>query len=708
MERPEGKGETPLNPGVSSATQVSPDGVPVLLANRPDNFLGGKIRKFAALWATYSSDPQYIKFVMGNFIEFVDSPPLCSGPRTLRLGHLEQAALDCTIKEFIEFGIVEQCAPTSGPAFYSNYFPVMKPDGSARFILNLEQFNLSIQYRKFKMDSMKEVIQLIFPNCFFAKVDFKHAYYSVHVQPQDRDWFRFLWCGLHFRFTCLPQGFTSAPRVFSKLLKPIFSHFRSLGIICLCYLDDCIFLASSAEALRLDLDYVIGILDSLGLTISVSKCCLAPSRRIEFLGFNLDSVSMTVQLTEGKRQRIQEFGSQLVSEVTVSIRRLSSFIGSVVAADHGVPRAPLKYKYLEVLKNRALVACKGNFDGSVTLDPKALGLVGWWVENVHRLSRLIVVPQVGFELVTDAATSLGWGAHVGTSGTYGHWSVVEKDSHCNVLELQAILYGLQSLCGDAAGSHVRIRSDNTTAVACVNRCGSIKESLLDLCVQIFDWAEEREIYLSAAHVKGSDNVEADRLSRIENVDTEWSISQPLFDRLCVIFGRPSVDLFASRINYKLACFLSWHPDPSAVATDAFAFSWSDFYGYAFPPFSVLGRVIQKIIRDRATVLLIMPLWPSRPWFPLALQLLIANPLILSKGSLYLPQDPARRHRLDSSLALGVLMLSGNPSRQGAFRRQLRSSSFSPGGVGPRPSIGHISRGGVSFVSDGKSVCFTPL
>ena len=64
----------------------------------------------------------------------------------------------------------------------------MKPDGSARFILNLEQFNLSIQYHKFKMDTMKEVIQLIFPNCFFAKVDFKHAYYSVYVRPQDCDW----------------------------------------------------------------------------------------------------------------------------------------------------------------------------------------------------------------------------------------------------------------------------------------------------------------------------------------------------------------------------------------------------------------------------------------------------------------------------------------------------------------------------------------
>ena len=417
---------------------------------------------------------------------------------------------------------------------------------------------------------------------------------------------------------------------------------------------------------------------------------------------------MTVCLTESKKQKIQDLGKSLVSRGVVSIRELSSFIGSVVASDHGVPRAPLKYKYLEVLKNRALGACKGDFDGSVTLDQQALGLIRWWIDNVHHLSRSLVIPDISRELVTDAATSLGWGAHVGDRGTYGHWDIAEKDSHCNVLELQAILFGLKSLCGDLVRAHIRIRSDNMTAVACVNRCGSIKESLLGICVEIFAWAEERDIYLSAAHVKGSDNVEADRLSRIESIDTEWSISQPLFDRLCSAFGSPSVDLFASRINHKLPCYVSWRPDPSADATDAFMFSWGSLFGYAFPPFSLLGRVIQKIFSDEATILLIMPLWPSKAWFPLALQLLIADPCILSRDSLYLPQDPERKHRLGSSLAMGALLVSGNPSRREEYRRKLQTSSFEPGGRGPRPNIGRILRSGVSFVSDGKLIFFTPL
>ena len=73
------------------------------------------------------------------------------------------------------------------------------------------------------------VIQLIFPDCFLLQLILKLASYSVHVPLLDHDWFRFLWCVLHLRFTCLPQGFTSAPWVLSVLLKPGFFPLPFLG-----------------------------------------------------------------------------------------------------------------------------------------------------------------------------------------------------------------------------------------------------------------------------------------------------------------------------------------------------------------------------------------------------------------------------------------------------------------------------------------------
>lgn len=69
------------------------------------------------------------------------------------------------------------------------------------------------------------------------------------------------------------------------------------------------------------------------------------------------------------------------------------------------------------------------------------------------------------ELHTDASLT-GWGATFG-----GHW-VQEDLNHINCLELKAILLGLQSVCGNCRNKHKHLHSNNTTAVACTDRCGS--------------------------------------------------------------------------------------------------------------------------------------------------------------------------------------------------------------------------------------------
>ena len=60
-----------------------------------------------------------------------------------------------------------------------------------------------------------------------------------------------------------------------------------------------------------------------------------------------------------------------------------------------------------------------------------------------------------------------------------------------------------------------------------------------------------------------------------------------------------MDLFASRLNTKLPTFVSWHPEPGAMAVDAFSISWSNLRCYAFTPFSLRTQVLRKIREDKA-------------------------------------------------------------------------------------------------------------
>ena len=83
----------------------------------------------------------------------------------------------------------------------------------------------------------------------------------------------------------------------------------------------------------------------------------------------------------------------------------------------------------------------------------------------------------------------------------------------------------------------------------------------------------------------------------------------------------SVDLFASRLNYNLDNYVSWHADPSSL-TNAFSCHWPDLV-YLFPPLPLIDRVLCKFLNDNVQHgLLICPYWPSKPWFSKLLDMLI--------------------------------------------------------------------------------------
>ena len=110
----------------------------------------------------------------------------------------------------------------------------------------------------------------------------------------------------------MPQGFSSSSRIFAKLLKVPFSHFRALGILTTIYIDDCLVIADSKEKLIADVQYVASTLDQLGFTINLERSELRPSHTIEFLGFVLNSRAMTIKRMQGKAVQIRRLGLPLL------------------------------------------------------------------------------------------------------------------------------------------------------------------------------------------------------------------------------------------------------------------------------------------------------------------------------------------------------------------------------------------------------------
>ena len=671
-----------------------------VLGNTPHNFRAGKIADCVEIWESLTTDKWILNVVRGDFIEFESVPLQIHVPGEVHLSAGEKKALHDSLTEFESLQIIEECQANERDGFYCNLFPRIKRDQSTRVIFNLKQLNRNVEYVHFKMDTIKDAIRLIKKNCLFASIDFKHAYFSVRISPEHRHFFRFHWKGRHYQFTCLPQGFSPAPRIFTKLMKPAYSHLREHGAVIVSYIDDSLLFFYDREEGTHEVNKVMQFFDKLGLTIHPGKSVIVPAHAIEYLGFTLNSVDMTVELTDRKKDKIAALARSLLQRKMVTIHELAQFIGNLVAAAPGVAYAALHYKPLEIARNAALTGARG--EAQMTLDEIMKDEIRWWSLNIGAAVRLIEVPDIDITLHADAS-NIGWGGVSNDVTTGGHWSASEANQHINWKELKAAHLTLQSLCLGVTNKHVHLRLDNTTAVACIQRQGSTKEKLMTLTQSIFAWALEREIHLSASHIPGVINESADRESRKKNKDCEWMLNGGVFSSLCKTFGKPSMDMFASRLNNQLPKYVAWRPDPTACHVDAFTMSWCNTYSYAFPPFSVMGQVLQKLELEKGKMLVVAPLWTTQAWWSRALTMLVDNPVILPRDCLQMPQEPSLRHPLRDKLRLVAMKLSGNPSETKAFRTRLQSFCSTPGEQAHRDNIGHITSSGVLFVSQGKLI-----
>ena len=63
--------------------------------------------------------------------------------------------------------------------------------------------------------------------------------------------------------------------------------------------------------------------------------------------------------------------------------------------------------------------------------------------------------------------------------------------------------------------------DNTTAVAYINKKGGIKSNPCNkIAIDIWQWCITHNLYITAVHIPGKLNVEADRQSRLKSDNTE--------------------------------------------------------------------------------------------------------------------------------------------------------------------------------------------
>ena len=239
-----------------------------------------------------TNDPVILDAIEHHHIEFeAESPTQRIRPNKIHFSPEEIAIIDAEIAKLVSKEILTLVNYTPD-SFISNIFIRPKKDGTHRMILNLKPLSEFVDYHHFKMDTFRTALKLIRPGCFMASVDLKDAYYSIPIAEEDRKFLMFEWKGKYHQFTCLPNGLSSAPRIFTKILKPIYAHLRSNGHTCMGHIDDSLLIGQTFHLCQQNIMDTVTLFTKLGFTVHPVKSVLQPQQKKDFWGVLCSTVSL--------------------------------------------------------------------------------------------------------------------------------------------------------------------------------------------------------------------------------------------------------------------------------------------------------------------------------------------------------------------------------------------------------------------------------
>nr|CAI5869207.1 unnamed protein product [Callosobruchus analis] len=301
----------------------------------------GCLCNFYSSWQSINKNPLVLDWVKGYKLPIRKKPTQSKLPEN-PVTQFSHRQIQQTIADLLRIGAISK----SHSEFVSSFFIIQKPNGNLRFILNLKKLNtFLVDPPYFKLEDYRRAKYLIHKNSFLCKIDLRNAYYSVSIEDHCRRYLRVQYNGQLFSFNCLQFGLSMAPYIYTKILKPVLTYLRCLGIVCVGYLDDILLITSSYQEGIKNANKVVKVLTSLGFIINKDKCILSPTQECKFLGFT--------------------FNSSISYSKNCSIRNLAAYIGVLVAACPATQYGWAQVKLLERAKYLALSKERHNYNKKI-------------------------------------------------------------------------------------------------------------------------------------------------------------------------------------------------------------------------------------------------------------------------------------------------------------------------------------------------------
>lgn len=639
--------------------------------------VGACLSLFYRAWDLEGADQNTITILRKGYrLPFKDAPRMSVKPLEFpsysrdseRYKVLQNSVTELKAKHAVE--VVPALQVDSG--FYSRMFVVPKRNGKWRPIIDLSPLNRYVKCDHFKMETAASVMGAVTPGQWMTSVDLEDAYFHIPIHQRSRRFLRFVFEGEILQFRALCFGLSTAPLVFTTVMRSVITILHKRGVRIHHYLDDWLVVAQSAPEVSQSTNKVLSLAKKLGLRVNLNKSDLVPKTRITYLGVVIDSVQMMAYPSQDRIERFLAVVQGLCSKAAATAWEWLRILGHLSSLEKLVPGGRRRMRPLQ-FRLKAFWSHNMSKYTKVPWDAHCRNALKWWrLPGILMQGVSLESVPVDHVMYSDASKE-GWGAYVEHLQASGLWTAQESLEHINLLELEAVTRGLWCFQEFLRDSTVAVMSDNTTVVSYLsNQGGTRSASLTDKTVALLDWTDSLGITLRSTYVPGRLNVKADSLSRRKQIlKTEWSLNPDVFRRICKRFGQPHIDLMATDLNCKLQTYFSPIPDPQSAGVDALLQNWTGLWAYVYPPTALIRQILMKCRREGTELILIAPCWPAQEWFPDLLDLLIAPPQALPATPKLLKQPHLHLfHGNPGTLALHAWRLSPDVYKRRAFRSEL--------------------------------------
>ena len=573
----------------------------------------GRLKERVSFWKEVLKAPETVL----RTIESGYVLPLKCNPTPL-LRYNQQSAL--ANADFVQQSISELLANRcirqipNVPYICSPLSVVESSNGKKRLVVNLRHLNKFLWKQKFKYEDLRVAMLLFEKGDFLFSFDLKSGYHHVDIAEVHHKYLGFSWGGCYYVFTVLPFGLSTACYMFTKLLRPLVRYWRSRGTRIVVYLDDGLGAAAgSAEALNAS-ELVQTTLKQAGFVVNEEKSVWQPTQRLQWLGFVIDLSLGQIEVPHEKLSRLLHKLQEVTQASQIPARSLASIIGKIISMGLAVgPVSRFMTRSLYAVLESRVAWCE-----LLTLSVEAQNELQFWAASlVDYKSQPIWRSPSAMRVVYSDASDTGYGGYVvehGPCSAYGQWTEEEAKQSSTWRELTAVCQVLRSVACKLSNTRVRWFSDNQNVVR-ILQVGSKQAHLQTIAVKIFSLAVHWHICLEPEWIPRESNEQADYLSRIIDLD-DWFLNPHVFSQLDADWGPHTIDRFASCHNAQLPRFNSRCWNPGSEAVDAFTVDWAGENNWWCPPIALIPRVIRHAQACSAQGTLVVPCWPSAPFWPI--------------------------------------------------------------------------------------------